>query len=202
MAEGLLNYTRLDDPDEVVFTTQGRPLSSADEVRVIREDGTDAAAGDTGELFTRGPYTLRGYYRAAERNRVRFTEDGFYRTGDLVRRTAEGNFEVVGRTNDVVNRGGEKVPAQEVEEHLLAAVPVVAAAVIALPDPTMGERTCACVVPRDAGRPPTLREVQAALRGIGVAAYKVPDQLEVLEAMPLTGVGKVDKRALRADLGG
>ncbi|MFG2868286.1 (2,3-dihydroxybenzoyl)adenylate synthase [Streptomyces sp. NPDC048338] len=200
MAEGLLNYTRLDDPEDVIVHTQGRPLSPGDEVRVVREDGSDAEPGETGELFTRGPYTLRGYYRAPERNATRFTEDGHYRSGDLVRRTAEGDFQVVGRINDVVNRGGEKVPAQEVEEHLLAAVPVVAAAVIGLPDPHMGERTCACVVARDPARPPTLRDVQAALRGRGVAAYKVPDRLVVLDRLPLTGVGKVDKRALRAQL--
>ncbi|KOU08990.1 (2,3-dihydroxybenzoyl)adenylate synthase [Streptomyces sp. ESR1.13] len=200
MAEGLLNYTRLDDPEDVIVHTQGRPLSPADEVRVVREDGTEAEAGETGELFTRGPYTLRGYYRAGERNLTRFTEEGYYRTGDLVRRTAEGNFQVVGRINDVVNRGGEKVPTLEVEEHLLAALPLLGAAVFALPDPLMGERTCACVVPKDGAHPPTLRDVQAAFKGRGVAAYKVPDRLVVLEQLPMTGVGKVDKRALRARL--
>ncbi|MEV6834720.1 AMP-binding protein [Streptomyces sp. NPDC051133] len=200
MAEGLLNFTRLDDPEEVVVHTQGRPLSPADEVRVVREDGTEAEAGETGELFTRGPYTLRGYYRARERNATRFTADGYYRSGDLVRRTPGGDFEVVGRINDVVNRGGEKVPAQEVEEHLLAALPVTAVAVIGLPDPLMGERTCACVVPRDPVHPPALSDVQAALRARGLAGYKLPDQLVVLDRMPLTGVGKIDKRTLKADL--
>ncbi|MEU8653492.1 AMP-binding protein [Streptomyces sp. NPDC048737] len=200
MAEGLLNYTRLDDPERVIVHTQGRPLSPADEVRVVREDGTRAGPGETGELLTRGPYTLRGYYRAQERNLTRFTEDGFYRTGDLVRLTAEGDIEVVGRINDVVNRGGEKVPTLEVEEHLLAAFPLLGAAVLALPDPLMGERTCACVVPKDSAHPPTLREVQAAFKARGVAAYKVPDRLVVLERLPMTGVGKVDKRALRAHL--
>ncbi|MGQ4491043.1 (2,3-dihydroxybenzoyl)adenylate synthase [Streptomyces sp. SAS_281] len=200
MAEGLLNYTRLDDPEDVIVHTQGRPLSPADDIRVVTEDGTEAGPGETGELFTRGPYTLRGYYRAGELNRTRFTEEGFYRTGDLVRRTAEGNFEVVGRINDVVNRGGEKVPTLEVEEHLLAAFPLLGVAVLALPDPVMGERTCACAVLREGAPAPALRDVQAALRGRGVAAYKVPDQLVVLDRLPMTGVGKVDKRALRAAL--
>ncbi|MGW1373627.1 (2,3-dihydroxybenzoyl)adenylate synthase [Streptomyces sp. NPDC002446] len=202
MAEGLLNFTRLDDPESVVLHTQGRPLSPGDEIRVIREDGADARPGEEGELFTRGPYTLRGYYRAEERNRTAFTEEGYYRTGDVVRRTAAGYFEVVGRINDVVNRGGEKVPAQEVEEHLLADPRIRAAAVIALPHPHMGEQTCACVVPQDAQRPPALREVQAGLRDRGIAPYKLPDQLVVLSTMPLTGVGKIDKRALKAQLQG
>jgi len=202
MAEGLLNYTRLDDPEDVVFHTQGRPLSPADEIRVVREDGREAAAGEEGELLTRGPYTLRGYFRAEERNRVRFTEDGYYRTGDVVKRTAGGNFEVVGRANDVINRGGEKVPAQEVEEHLLADPRIRHAAVVGLPHPHLGEQSCACVVARDEDEPPTLREVRAALRERGIAAYKLPDRLVVLPALPMTGVGKIDKKVLRARLTG
>ncbi|WP_086741270.1 (2,3-dihydroxybenzoyl)adenylate synthase [Streptomyces glaucescens] len=198
MAEGLLNYTRLDDPEGVVFHTQGRPLAPADEIRVIREDGAEARPGEEGELYTRGPYTVRGYFRAGERNRTQFTEDGFYRTGDLVRRTAAGYFEVVGRVNDVVNRGGEKVPAQEVEEHLLADPRIASAALIALPHPQLGEQTCACVVPRDPECPPTLREVRAGLRDRRIAPYKLPDRLEVMSRMPLTAVGKIDKKALRA----
>ncbi|MFF3270941.1 (2,3-dihydroxybenzoyl)adenylate synthase [Streptomyces chrestomyceticus] len=200
MAEGLLNFTRPGDPEEEVLHTQGRPLSPADEVRVVREDGTDAAPGEAGELYTRGPYTLRGYYRADALNRLRFTEEGYYRSGDLVRRTAAGNFEVVGRTNDVVNRGGDKVPCQEVEEHLLADPRIVSAAVVALPHPLMGEQTCACVMFRDGEEGLTLRQVQAVLRERGVAAYKLPDRLVALPEMPLTGVGKIDKRALRESL--
>jgi 2,3-dihydroxybenzoate-AMP ligase len=201
MAEGLLNYTRLDDPESVVFHTQGRPLAPADEIRVIREDGQEAGPGEEGELLTRGPYTVRGYYRAEEGNRTHFTSDGFFRTGDVVRRTAAGYFEVVGRTNDVVNRGGEKVPAREVEQHLLADPRIALAAVIGLPHPELGEQTCVCVVPRDAEQPPTLPEVRAGLRDRGIAPYKLPDRLVVLERMPLTAVGKIDKRALRARLG-
>ncbi|MFH8409803.1 (2,3-dihydroxybenzoyl)adenylate synthase [Streptomyces sp. NPDC018019] len=200
MAEGLLNFTRLDDPWDVVCGTQGRPMSSADEILVLRRDGRPAAPGEPGELLTRGPYTLRGYYRAPDHNRTSFTEDGYFRTGDLVTRTADGNLEVVGRVNDVVNRGGEKVPAQELEEHLLADDRIKAAAVIALPDELMGESTCACVVPDDLGDPPTLRELQAALRTRGIAAYKLPDRLVVRAQLPLTGVGKVDKKALRAQV--
>ncbi|MFF5481865.1 (2,3-dihydroxybenzoyl)adenylate synthase [Streptomyces sp. NPDC012935] len=200
MAEGLLNYTRLDDPDDLVHHSQGRPLSPGDEIRLVREDGTEADEGEAGELLTRGPYTLRGYYRAPERNRTHFTEDGFYRTGDLVRRFAGGNFEVVGRLNDVINRGGEKVPAQEVEEYLLLEPRIRAASVVGLPHPLLGEQTCACVVVRDDTVAPTLREVQRWLRDQGMASYKLPDRLVVLDELPLTGVGKVDKKELRAGL--
>lgn len=197
MAEGLLNFTRLDDPDSVVFHTQGCPLASADEVRVVREDGREAQPGEEGELYTRGPYTVRGYYQAAERNRTQFTEDGYFRTGDLVRRTATGYFEVVGRSNDVINRGGEKVPTQEVEEHLRADPGIAAVALIGLPDEDLGELSCACVVPKDPQQPPTLREVRAGLNDRGIASYKLPDRLVILPALPLTPVGKIDKRALK-----
>ncbi|MEU0007626.1 AMP-binding protein [Streptomyces sp. NPDC006314] len=200
MAEGLLNYTRLDDPESVVFHTQGRPLAPADEIRVIRDDGQEAGPGEEGELFTRGPYTVRGYYRAEESNRTQFTGEGFFRTGDVVRRTATGYFEVVGRTNDVVNRGGEKVPAREVEEHLLADPRIASAALIGLPHPDLGEQTCVCVVPQDPEQPPTLSEVRAGLRDRGIAPYKLPDRLVVLRRMLLTAVGKIDKRALKAQL--
>ncbi|WP_030760182.1 MULTISPECIES: (2,3-dihydroxybenzoyl)adenylate synthase [unclassified Streptomyces] len=200
MAEGLLNYTRLDDPRDVVFRTQGRPLSPADEILVLREDGSHAGPGEPGELLTRGPYTLRGYHRAPEHNRARFTEDGYYLTGDLVTRSVDGNLEVVGRVSDVVNRGGEKVPALELEEHLGADPRIEVAAVVALPDELMGECTCACVVPADAGDPPTLRAVHASLKARGIAAYKLPDRLVVRSALPLTAVGKVDKKALREEV--
>jgi 2,3-dihydroxybenzoate-AMP ligase len=197
MAEGLLSFTRPDDPPEVRCATEGRPLSPADEVRVVGEDGRDVPPGEVGELTTRGPYTLRGYYRAAEYNARVFTPDGFYRTGDLVRLTPDGMV-VEGRIRDVVNRGGEKVPAEEVEEHLRAHPRVADAAVVAVPDPALGEKTCAFVVP--SGPAPTLRDLREFLAGRGLAEYKLPDRLVVTDGFPRTPVGKVHKAALRARL--
>ncbi|MGY1578004.1 (2,3-dihydroxybenzoyl)adenylate synthase [Streptomyces sp. MN13] len=194
MAEGLLNYTRLDDPDELVRHTQGRPLSPADEIRVVDADGHDVPPGETGELLTRGPYTLRGYYRAPGHNARAFTPDGHYRTGDLVRVLPTGHLVVEGREKDQINRGGDKISAEELENHLLAHPAVHDAAAVGMPDPAMGERTCVYVVPR--GPAPTLRELTAFLRERGVAAYKSPDRLEVVDAFPRTSVGKVDKKAL------
>ena len=85
MAEGLVNYTRLDDPEEIIIHTQGRPMSALDEVRVVDENDNDVQPGEVGSLLTRGPYTIRGYYKAEEHNARSFTKDGFYRTGDLVK---------------------------------------------------------------------------------------------------------------------
>ncbi|RJL27237.1 (2,3-dihydroxybenzoyl)adenylate synthase [Bailinhaonella thermotolerans] len=195
MAEGLLTYTRLDDPEDVVIHTQGRPLSPADEIRVVDEHDRDVPPGEIGELLTRGPYTLRGYYRVPEHNARAFTPDGFLRTGDLVRLTPRGDMVVEGRVKDVINRGGEKVAAGEVEDLLVTHPAVREAAVVAMPDAVMGERACAFVVPR--GAPPALEELRSHLRGQGLADYKLPDRLELIGALPLTKVGKVDKAALR-----
>lgn len=196
MAEGLLCYTRLDDPEEVVVTTQGRPLCPDDEIRIVDPDGAEVAPGELGQLLTRGPYTLRGYYRAEEHNARAFTADGFYLTGDLVRRTPTGHLVVDGRVKDTINRGGEKVSAEEVENHLLAHPAVHDVAVVGYPDDLLGERTCAFVLPR--AEPPTLAELTAHLRARGLADYKLPDRLEVLEEFPYTAVGKVSKKDLAA----
>ncbi|WP_437693472.1 (2,3-dihydroxybenzoyl)adenylate synthase [Sorangium sp. So ce176] len=195
MAEGLVNYTRLDDPDDITLETQGRPISPHDEIRVVDDEDEDVETGQVGHLLTRGPYTIRGYYRADAHNAKAFTRDGFYRTGDLVRRTPAGYLIVEGRAKDQINRGGEKIAAEEVENHVLAHPAVRDAALVSMPDALLGERSCAFLVPR--GQPPAAREISAFLRERGVAQYKVPDRIEWLDALPTTSVGKVDKKALR-----
>lgn len=195
MAEGLVNYTRLDDADEAIASTQGRPISEDDEIRIVDDADRDVPEGEVGHLLTRGPYTIRGYYRADAHNRDAFTTDGFYRTGDRVRRLASGHLVVAGRAKDQINRGGDKIAAEEVESHLMTHPAVFDAALVAMPDRWLGEKACAFVVLRDALPP---RELQEYLRGRGIAAYKVPERIELLESLPRTAVGKVDKRALRA----
>ncbi|MFG2603310.1 (2,3-dihydroxybenzoyl)adenylate synthase [Streptomyces sp. NPDC048514] len=201
IGEGLLTHTRLDDPEDVVLTTEGRPLCPADEVRVVDEAGRDVPRGEVGELLTRGPYTIRGYYRAPEQNARAFTPDGFFRTGDLVRLTPEGNLVVSGRVKDIIHRGGDKVSAEEVESHLLTHPAVRDVAVVGLPDERLGERVCAFVVPSSPsgdGQPLRLARLKAYLAERGLATYKMPDRLELVEGFPKTPVGKVDKKALRA----
>jgi len=199
MAEGLLNYTRLDDPEEVIVATQGRPISPADEVLIVDAFDQPVPAGEPGALLTRGPYTPRGYYRAEEHNRRAFTEDGWYRSGDICRWHPTGNLVVEGRDKDMINRGGEKISAEEVENlvYLLPEVEQVAA--VAMPDPVLGERICVYVVARGEERV-ELEDVRSALRARGLAAYKLPERLEVVEVLPQTKVGKIDKKALRADI--
>ncbi|WP_308294415.1 (2,3-dihydroxybenzoyl)adenylate synthase [Streptomyces sp. XM4193] len=199
MAEGLVNYTRLEDPEELVVTTQGRPISPDDEILVVDEEDREVAAGETGHLLTRGPYTIRGYWRAPEHNRRAFTPDGFYRTGDLVRLTPTGHLVVEGRAKDQINRGGEKIAAEEVENHLLAHPAVHDANIVAEPDPYLGERTRAYVVLRRGAAPVRAAALRRFVRERGLAAYKVPDRVEFVEELPRTGVGKISKKELRAD---
>ncbi|MBV6697768.1 (2,3-dihydroxybenzoyl)adenylate synthase [Kitasatospora aureofaciens] len=194
MAEGLLNYTRPEDPDQTVLETQGRPLAAHDELRIVGPDDREVPPGETGELLVRGPYTIRGYYRAPEANRAAFTPDGFYRSGDLVRRLPGGHLMVEGRVKDVINRGGDKVPVEEVENLLLAHPAVHDAALVGVPDDALGERSCACVIAH--GTAPTRAELNAHLTGRGLAAFKLPDRLVVLDAFPRTALGKVNRREL------
>ena len=199
MAEGLLNYTRLDDPDDVVCTTQGRPMCPDDEVRLVDELDQDVPDGEPGSLLTRGPYTPRGYYKAADQNARAFTDDGWYRSGDICRRTPAGNLIVEGRDKDMINRGGEKISAEEVE-NLVYQLPAVAqVAAVAMPDSQLGERVCVYVVARPAATL-TLEEIRSFMDASGVARFKLPEHLVLVEELASTKVGKIDKKALRADI--
>ena len=199
MAEGLLNYTRLDDADDVVCTTQGRPMCPDDEVRLVDELDQDVPDGEPGSLLTRGPYTPRGYYKAADQNARAFTDDGWYRSGDICRRTPAGNLIVEGRDKDMINRGGEKISAEEVE-NLVYQLPAVAqVAAVAMPDPQLGERVCVYVVARPAATL-TLEEIRSFMDASGVARFKLPEHLVLVEELASTKVGKIDKKALRADI--
>ena len=209
MAEGLVNYTRAGDPDDIVRISQGLPISPDDELRIVDpETGVVVAPGAEGVLQTRGPYTIRGYYRDPAANRVSFTDDGFYVTGDLVRQLPTGHLVVTGRVKDQINRGGEKIAAAEVEDLLLTHPAVRDAVVVGLPDDYLGERTCAFIVPDEAGRAAAedaagrgsglARELGATLRSAGLATFKLPDQYRFLSELPATGVGKNSRRDLRA----
>jgi non-ribosomal peptide synthetase component E (peptide arylation enzyme) len=196
MAEGLLNYTRLDDPGEVICGTQGRPLSPGDEVRITGADGRDLPDGEPGALLTRGPYTPRGYYRAPEQNARAFTPDGWYASGDVVRRRPDGNLVVEGRDKDMINRGGEKISAEEVENLLYRMPGIAQVAAVAAPDADLGERVCVFVVP-EPGAAVTLDAIRDAMAAAGVAKFKWPERLELTAELPVTKVGKLDKKALR-----
>ena len=202
MAEGMLNFTRPGDPEDVVVHTQGRPMSPHDQMRVVDDNGDEVPPGAEGELLVRGPYTLNGYYRADDANARSFSPDGFYRTGDRVRIFADGPragyVEVVGRIKDVIHRGGETVSATDLEDHLHTHPSVYAAAAVALPDDYLGEKICAAVV--FSGKPITLAELNAFLDERGASTHARPDVLFPVPTLPTTAVGKVDKKQLVARL--
>ncbi|MFI5778994.1 (2,3-dihydroxybenzoyl)adenylate synthase [Nocardia sp. NPDC051570] len=200
MAEGLVCYTRLDDPIDVVVRTQGRPMSEHDRIEVVDEAGDPVPEGADGNLIAHGPYTIRGYYDNPEANARSFTAEGHYRTGDIVAVTSEGNLIVKGRAGDWVNRGGEKVSAEELEAYLLEHPGVRDAVIVGTPDPVLGQRISAFVQPKDPADRPTLAGVRAFVRGRGVAAWKMPDSVVIVDSFPETGVGKISRKELRQAL--
>ncbi|MER7178566.1 (2,3-dihydroxybenzoyl)adenylate synthase [Streptomyces hyaluromycini] len=196
MAEGLLNYTRPNDPDDIKIETQGRPMSPDDEIMIVDASDNPVPPGAMGSLLTRGPYTPHGYYRAPEHNARAFTPDGWYRTGDIVRLHPSGNLVVEGRDKDLINRGGEKISAEEVENLIYRLPGVSRVAAVAKADPDLGERVCAVVV-TEPGADMTLESLRAAITAMEVARYKLPEHLMVVDELPLTKVGKIDKKRLR-----
>ena len=195
MAEGLLCFVRLDDPPEVRYETAGRPVCPDDEMLLVDDEEQPVPDGEIGELLVRGPYTLRGYYGVPEYNARTFTPDGFYRSGDLMRRHPSGNYIVEGRKKDLINRGGEKISAEEVENLILSHAAVLNIACVPMPDPVLGERMCAFAILRP-GCSLTLDELTGYLSGKGLARFKLPERLEVVEDFPLSKFGKVAKNVL------
>ncbi len=173
----------------------GAPICDDDEIKVIDDDGREVPDGEKGELVTRGPYTICGYYNAPEINARAFTSDGFYRMGDIV--TKRGRYVYAeGRKGDLINRGGEKISIDEIENLILKHPAVHSVALVAMPDPTFGERACACVVLKPGG---ALRFEQLVqfLSAQNIAKFKLPERLEVLPELPISPAGKILRRTLR-----
>jgi 2,3-dihydroxybenzoate-AMP ligase len=195
MSEGLLMFVRLDDPLDVSQETVGRPVCPDDEVRILDDDDHEILGGEVGELCCRGPYTLRGYFGVPEYNARTFTSDGFYRSGDLMRRHRTGNYVVEGRKKDLINRGGEKISAEEIENLILSHPSVKNASCVPVPDPVLGERMCACVLLRENAQL-GFDELKTFLLGKEIAKFKIPERLEIMQDFPLSPFGKVSKKTL------
>jgi 2,3-dihydroxybenzoate-AMP ligase len=195
MSEGLLMFVRLDDPLDVSQETVGRPVCPDDEVRLLDDDDREIFGGEVGELCCRGPYTLRGYFGVPEYNARTFTSDGFYRSGDLMRRHKSGNYIVEGRKKDLINRGGEKISAEEIENLILSHPSVKNVSCVPVPDPVLGERMCACILLRENANL-NFDELKNFLVGKEIAKYKLPERLEIMQDFPLSPFGKVSKKTL------
>ncbi len=194
-AEGLINMTRLDDPDELLLESSGAPVCNDDEIMVIDDAGSEVPDGTPGELVTRGPYTIRGYYNAPDRNAEAFLPGGWYRMGDVVRRRGRCVY-TEGRRKDMINRGGEKISCEEIENLILAHPKVKSAVLVGMPDAVFGEKACACVVTLP-GETLAFAELVDFLRAKQIASFKLPERLELFDEMPVSPVGKILKRELR-----
>jgi len=195
MAEGLVMLNDVTDPPTVRFEVAGPTWCADDEIKLIDDDGREVGDGETGEMACRGPYTLRGYYKLADHNARNFTADGFFLTGDLMRVHSDGRYVVEGRKKDLINRGGEKISAEEVENMLLAHPAIRNVACVPMPDPVLGERSCVYVIAAP-GAAPTLDDLGAFLLDQGIAKFKLPERLELVERFPLSPFGKVSKKDL------
>jgi non-ribosomal peptide synthetase component E (peptide arylation enzyme) len=204
MTEGVIMFAREGDPQYVLDESVGRPVCEWDEVKVVLP-GTEEELpdGEVGEALFRGPYTIRGYYKSEEKDVHRFTADGFYRSGDLMKaELIDGKryFFFRGRTKDVVDRGGEKINAEELENLINRHPDILASAVVGMPDPVYGERVCAFVVMREPGGSIALPTLTAFLEQEGVAKFKWPERIEIVSEFPVTASGKLSKVLLRNGL--
>lgn len=203
MAEGPYTSTPVTAPAPLRGESVGTPVYGLDDEMLVVDVATHEplAGGETGMLVYRGPSTLAGYFDAAEHNRAAFTRTGLLLTGDLARiieHEGASYLSIEGRIKDVISRGGEKFSTEEVEKLLLKHPSIVQAAVVAMPDPRLGERACAYLVAADGSERPSLVDVQTHFARLGVAKFKWPERLEFLETLPRTATYKIDKLGLRA----
>ncbi|MCW2829316.1 MAG: putative O-succinylbenzoate--CoA ligase [Aeromicrobium sp.] len=191
-----ISWGDLDDPQDRLATTEGRPVPAID-VRITDDDGAPVPAGERGELRVRAPQQMLGYVDATLDAHA-FDDDGLLRTGDLATVDADGYLTIVGRIKDVVIRNMENISALEVEKAALGFPGAIETSIIGLPDEQTVERVVAIVVPADPAAPPTLDELASHMRDAGLNPRKLPVQLELVDEIPRTALGKVLKRDLQA----
>jgi len=197
-AEGLGAMTRLDTDLETICTTVGWKDCPYSTYKVLDQYGREARARE-GELVAKGPNIFTGYFKSAEDNKKTFTEDGFFKTGDLARIDESGIITITGRTKETILRGGETISAVGIERLISSHPSVADVAVIGMPDKSLGERICAYIRLKE-GAELSFEELIAHLKGLGASVLQLPERLEFIDAIPLTNVGKADKKALKEDI--
>jgi non-ribosomal peptide synthetase component E (peptide arylation enzyme) len=197
--EGTTTITRATDSLETICGCVGRPTCPYDTYKVIDANGNDLPLGSQGELVLKGPGIFTGYYNNPEENAEAFTEDGFFRTGDMAKIDEKGRITLTGRMKEMINRGGESISAALIEGLIVAHPDVTAVAVIAMPDPLMGEKICAYIQPKG-GVELTFDGIISFLKEQKASVLQLPERMEFVDAMPLTAAEKIDKKVLRADI--
>ena len=194
---GTISSCSADDSPEVFLKTVGKPLDGV-EIKLVNENNKEVPLGELGEVLVRGPHCEPGYYNNPEAT-AEVWRDGWFHTGDLASFDGEGRLTIKGRRKDMIIRGGQNIYPSEIEAMLLKHPNVLKVAIVGMPDPVMGEKACAYVVLKP-GEKSNLSEVVSFLKNQGVAAFKLPERLEIIEDLPLAGGIKVDKKRLREDI--
>jgi non-ribosomal peptide synthetase component E (peptide arylation enzyme) len=194
---GTISSSSLDLPKEVLLGAVGKPLDGI-EIKLVVEDNKEVPIGEIGEVVVRGPHCQPGYYGDPETTRETW-KDGWFHTGDLGSLDSEGRLTIKGRSKDIIIRGGQNIHPLEIENILARHPKILKAAVVGLPDPEMGERIYACVVVKS-GENFSYSEMVQFMRDQRIAAFKIPERLEIIDELPLAGGMKVDKKRLRQDL--
>ena len=192
---GFLAFADADDPDDALAETEGRAYPGC-ELRIVGPTGELLGPGEEGEICARGPMIMRGYVDSALDDA--FDSDGFFHTGDLGTLDADGFLRITGRLKEIIIRKGENISAREVEDLMYSHPAVGECVIIGLPDRSTGERCCAVVVLADGVEALTLDELREHLRARGLSMHKIPEQLEIVDALPKNATGKVTKRVLQA----
>ncbi|MBM6545420.1 AMP-binding protein [Janibacter sp. YIM B02568] len=187
-----------DDPQRAV-TSDGRALPDAD-VQITDPLGNEVPRGEEGDIAYKGASHMLGYYNDPDATAAMFTPSGYSQSGDLGVMDKDGFVRVTGRSKDIIIRGGMNISAREVEDHVGARDDIAQVAAVAMPDERLGEKVCLYVVPVDVSSAPTLEVINEDLRFRGVATQKLPERLEVVEALPMTATGKIQKHLLRAEI--
>lgn len=192
-------FVRPDDSLERTINTDGVAVASV-EVRVVDESRRPVPAGVEGEEASRGPNLFVGYLKEPELTARFLDDEGWFYSSDLCTMDADGYIRITGRKKDIIIRGGENISSSEVENILLQHPNVREAGVVAMPDPRLGEKACAYIVPHNADKGLALEEMAAFFGEKNVAKFKYPERIEIVESLPRTASGKIQKFILRQDI--
>ncbi len=198
-SEGPASMTRSGADLDTICDTVGLKDCPYAQVKIIDLYGQEVPPNKEGELITKGPNIFSGYFKSPEENREVFTRDGFFRTGDLAKMDESGTLTITGRIKETILRGGETLSAIGIERLISSHPSVAEVAVIGMPDKVLGERICAYIRLK-AGLTLSFDGLVAYLRGIGASVLQLPERVEFIETIPLTNIGKTDKKALKEDI--
>jgi len=197
--EGTIASTRFEDSVETTCFSIGKPDCPYDILKIIDPDGKEVPVGEEGELVSKGPGVFTGYFKSSEENKEIFTKDGYFRTGDLAKIDEAGIISITGRIKDIIIRGGENISAGDIENRVSEHPGVKDVAVVGMPDEVLGERICAYIQPVQEIEL-TFDEIISFLKENGASVLQLPERIEFVYSIPLTKIGKADKKALREDI--